>query len=65
MWSRLNTFLALTGSLTCTPIAFILPALFHYRACAETQREKLIDATLICFGLIVMVFCTAFAILTW
>jgi solute carrier family 36 (proton-coupled amino acid transporter) len=65
VWDKLNTLLAIAGSLTCTPIAFILPPMFHYKVCAQTKRQKLIDAGLVCFGLIVMVFCTAFAILTW
>ena len=36
-WHKLTKFLSITGALTCTPIAFILPALFHYKACAETK----------------------------
>ena len=65
VWSRVNTFLAITGAFSCAPILLVLPALFHLRVCAETGRQKLIDIGLACFGLIVMVFCTSFAILTW
>ena len=65
VWNKLNTFLAIAGSLAMTPVAFILPPMFHYIVCAETGRQKLIDVALIWFGLIVMVFCTSFAILTW
>jgi solute carrier family 36 (proton-coupled amino acid transporter) len=36
VYDKLDKFLSIIGSLTCTPIAFILPALFHYKVCAET-----------------------------
>jgi proton-coupled amino acid transporter len=38
VYNKLPEFLSIVGSLTCTPIAFILPALFHYKACATTVR---------------------------
>jgi proton-coupled amino acid transporter len=53
------------GSLTCTPIAFILPALFHYKTLAETKAQKIIDLSIVVLGTIIMVFCTAFTIVTW
>lgn len=34
---KLDKFLAVLGALMCTPIAFILPAFFHYQVCAETK----------------------------
>ena len=37
LWDNLTKFLSVTGALTCTPIAFILPALFHYKAVAKTK----------------------------
>jgi proton-coupled amino acid transporter len=36
VYNKLESFLSIIGSLTCTPIAFILPAMFHYKACATT-----------------------------
>lgn len=36
VYNKLESFLAITGSLTCTPIAFTLPAWFHYKLCAKT-----------------------------
>lgn len=33
---KLDQFLSIIGSLFCTPIAFTFPAMFHYKACAET-----------------------------
>lgn len=66
VWNQLDTFLAITGSLTCTPIAFTLPALFHYKSgAAKTPRQKYVDLAIVAFGTFIMVFCTAFAIITW
>ena len=33
---KLDKFLSLLGAITCTPIAFSFPTLFHWKACAET-----------------------------
>ena len=37
VYDKLTEFLSITGALTCTPIAFTLPAIFHYKMCAVTQ----------------------------
>jgi len=34
----LGKFMSLAGTLTCTPIAFILPAAFHLKLKAVTDR---------------------------
>lgn len=36
VFDSLDKFLSISGALMCTPIAFILPAMFHYKAGAET-----------------------------
>ena len=36
IYNKLDKFLSITGSMSCTPIAFTLPAVFHYKACAKT-----------------------------
>lgn len=61
----LNQFLSLLGSLACTPIAFTLPALFHYKLCAETRKDKIIDFVIIGISLFIFVFCSAFNIYSW
>lgn len=33
---KLDKFLSILGAVTCTPIAFTFPALFHFKAVAET-----------------------------
>jgi proton-coupled amino acid transporter len=53
---KLNKFLSLLGAIACIPIAYILPALFHYRICARNAREKLKDQCLIVFSVIMALF---------
>lgn len=65
VYDKLDKFLSITGALTCTPIAFTLPALFHYKACAETQCQKIIDMTIVVGMSIVSSYCTVVAILTF
>lgn len=36
VWNQLDDFLSVAGAVACTPLCFILPAVFHYKACAET-----------------------------
>jgi len=65
IYNKLESFLSITGSLTCTPIAFTLPAWFHYKICAKTTTDKVIDLTVIGFSLVLMGYCTFFAIVNW
>ena len=65
LWDSLTKFLSVTGALTCTPIAFILPALFHYKACAETKAQRIIDMTIVVGMTIIGSFCTVLAFVTW
>lgn len=65
VWENLDKFLSLVGALTCTPIAFTLPAMFHYRASAKTKLAKNIDLISIVLSLAIMVFCTYSTIATW
>lgn len=65
IYNKLESFLSIVGSLTCTPIAFILPAMFHYKACADTPTQKLIDGFIFCLSCFIMVFCTIYAVAAW
>ncbi len=65
VYNKLPEFLSIVGSLTCTPIAFILPALFHYKACATTVLQKRIDMAIVVFSTFILLFCTAYAIAAW
>ena len=65
VYDKLDRFLGITGALTCTPIAFILPSIFHYKVCAETPMQRAIDLTIF-FGMIgVGLFCTVYDIITF
>jgi len=62
---KLDKFLGIVGSLTCTPIAFTFPALFHLQACAETRKQKIIDWTIIIISIGILIFCTFLGLFHW
>ncbi|KAF9436626.1 neutral amino acid transporter [Entomortierella beljakovae] len=62
---NLDKFVSFVGSVACIPLCFIFPALFHYKACAKTVKEKLLDILLGIFGVIVMVFTMYITIRSW
>lgn len=62
---KINKFLGILGALTCTPIAFTFPALFHLKAIAETKFQKWLDIAIVAFSLVVMVFCGTMGIIHW
>lgn len=46
-------FLGLVGSMACSSLAFIFPALFHLKGCHQgviSYREKVVDIAMIAFG---------------
>ena len=65
VWDNLDKFLSVVGALTCTPIAFTLPTLFHYKRCAKTKLERYSDLFLIGLSLIILVWCTFYTFYTW
>lgn len=65
VYDSLDKFLSISGALTCSPIAFILPAMFHYKGCAETKGQKRCDIAIICLGTFVMFFCSIYGIYAW
>lgn len=62
---KLDKFLSILGALTCTPIAFTFPAIFHYKACAETTCQKAIDLTLVVISIAALIFCTSLGVINW
>lgn len=62
---KVSQFLAIIGSLTCTPIAFILPSLFHLKACAVTPTQRVIDLTIFFLSCGILLFCTVLGIINW
>ena len=63
VYGKLDRFLSITGALTCTPIAFLLPALFHFGGVAETQGQKIMDLFIVAVSIVVMLYCTTYAII--
>ena len=62
---KLDQFVSLLGALTCAPIAFILPALFHLKACPQNIWTKAMNISIIVFGSAVFIFCTGLGIINW
>lgn len=46
---------SINGAFACIPLAFMLPALFHYKLVAETRTEKIIDLTITGITFILMI----------
>ena len=34
---KADKFVSILGAVSCTPVAFIFPAAFHYKICAKTM----------------------------
>ncbi|KAF8980131.1 neutral amino acid transporter [Entomortierella lignicola] len=62
---NLDKFVSFVGSVACMPLCFIFPALFHYKACAKTIKEKALDISLGIFGVVVMIFTMYITIRGW
>ena len=61
-----DKFISLSGTLACTPISFLLPALFHLKLVKPlTKLQRIIDYTVIVISLLIQIFCTSFTIVTW
>jgi len=55
---KIGKFVGIIGALTCTPIAFTWPSLFHYKLAAKNKTEKLFDIILFIFSLFIFVYST-------
>eukprot|EP01060_Flectonema_neradi_P015169 TRINITY_DN2184_c0_g1_i1.p1 TRINITY_DN2184_c0_g1~~TRINITY_DN2184_c0_g1_i1.p1 ORF type:complete len:590 (+),score=121.19 TRINITY_DN2184_c0_g1_i1:46-1815(+) len=49
--SSLGNFVAILGGATMCPLAFVFPSMFHYKACAVTTKQKIIDGTICVVGI--------------
>lgn len=61
---NLDKFLSVLGGVACAPIAFIFPALFHSKI-AETPRQKKIDLVIVAVAVVLAIFSSVMAIVTW
>lgn len=62
---NLDKFVSFVGSVACMPLCFIFPAMFHYKACAKTTKEKVLDIILGVVGIIAMLFTLYITIRSW
>ncbi|CAI2361779.1 unnamed protein product [Moneuplotes crassus] len=63
--SGLDKLLSIVGSLTCTPVAFTLPAMMHLKLIAETTFSKALDMFLILVSLTLLVGITGYNLSNW
>ena len=61
----LDRLLSMIGSVTCTPVAFIMPATLHLMLAAESTSNKVFDVAIIIFGFFVMIYLTSFTLINW
>lgn len=40
------------------PLCYVYPAMLHYKACAQTRKQKIADLALMIFGLIAAAYTT-------
>ncbi|GAA5974316.1 hypothetical protein JCM11641_006731 [Rhodosporidiobolus odoratus] len=55
----LDKFVSLIGSLACVPLGLVYPALLHYKACARTRKQRIIDISLMIFGVLCAIYTTS------
>ncbi|KAK7736682.1 hypothetical protein SLS53_006889 [Cytospora paraplurivora] len=61
--ANLDRFVALIGSVACVPLVYVYPPFLHYRAVAQTKKEKVADVVLIVLGVVGMVYTTAITLI--
>jgi len=61
----MDMFLSLIGSIACTPLAFIMPAWFHYKIVAKSKLSKGIDLFIVIFATFLMLFTTTTTMIEW
>ncbi|KAF9183639.1 neutral amino acid transporter [Haplosporangium sp. Z 11] len=60
----LDKFVSIVGSVACIPLAYIFPAMFHYKT-HPYKMSRVIDALLFTFGCVTMVYTTGNTIYEW
>ena len=63
--TSLDKFNSLVGTVTATPVVFIVPCIAHYRLCNPTALHKALDIAVIIIALMVLLGCTGFTLYTW
>ncbi|KAG0036172.1 neutral amino acid transporter [Podila clonocystis] len=60
----LDKFVSIVGSVACIPLAYIFPAMFHYKT-HPNKTTRVYDVLLCAFGVITMVYTTGNTIYSW
>ncbi|CAI2370691.1 unnamed protein product [Moneuplotes crassus] len=61
----LDRLMSIVGSLTCTPVAFTLPAIIHLKLVAKTKTQITLDIFLITLSCFILTFVTGHNLYTW
>lgn len=60
----LDKFVSIVGSVACIPLAYIFPAMFHYKT-HPNPKTRILDVLLCAFGVITMVYTTGNTVYEW
>ncbi|KAF8927178.1 neutral amino acid transporter [Haplosporangium gracile] len=60
----LDKFVSVVGSVACIPLAYIFPAMFHYKT-HPNPKTRVFDVLLFAFGVITMVYTTGNTVYEW
>ncbi|KAK3804705.1 MAG: transmembrane amino acid transporter protein-domain-containing protein [Linnemannia elongata] len=60
----LDKFVSIVGSVACIPLAYIFPAMFHYKT-HPNPKTRVFDVLLCAFGVITMVYTTGNTVYEW
>ena len=65
-YNNLPHVIAVTGAISCTPIAFTLPALFHLKLGLESSKlQRIINQSLVFLSFLILVFTLEEVLRTW
>jgi len=68
VYDKLEKLLALTGALTCIPVAFIIPTGLHYKLIAtpnNDKKAKIIDIVILAITASALIYCSVSAIINF
>jgi solute carrier family 36 (proton-coupled amino acid transporter) len=65
MGTALDKFNSIIGTVTATPVVFMIPCIAHYKLCSPTPGEKFLDIIIVAIAMIILVYCTTFTVMTW
>ncbi|KAG0006046.1 neutral amino acid transporter [Entomortierella chlamydospora] len=60
----LDKFVSIVGSVACIPLAYIFPAMFHYKT-HPNKKTRVFDIILFLFGCITMIYTTCNTVYEW